>query len=99
MVVRLRVFPDEGGWVACGIDESIYTQGDSLQELMRNIREAVLLHFEDRLGRGETLRVELVWEWEVSESETATSKRRKRSSGCCKVWATRLTAKKEAMFT
>jgi predicted RNase H-like HicB family nuclease len=35
------------GWWARGIDESLYTQGDTLDELWKNIQEAVAVHFDD----------------------------------------------------
>lgn len=38
---------DEGGFTARAVGDSIFTEGDSLDELRRNIREAVECHFED----------------------------------------------------
>jgi predicted RNase H-like HicB family nuclease len=37
----------EGGYNARAIGESIFTQGDTLDELKSNIREAVQCHFDD----------------------------------------------------
>jgi len=37
----------EGGYNARAIGESIYTQGDTIEELKANIREAVQCHFEE----------------------------------------------------
>jgi hypothetical protein len=37
----------EGGYNARAIGESIYTQGDTLDELKANIREAVQCHFDE----------------------------------------------------
>jgi hypothetical protein len=37
----------EGGYNARAIGESIYTQGDTMDELKANIREAVQCHFDD----------------------------------------------------
>jgi len=37
----------EGGYCARGLGESIFTEADTLEELRRNIREAVDCHFED----------------------------------------------------
>ena len=37
----------EGGYNARAIGESIFTEGDSLDELRSNIREAVLCHFDE----------------------------------------------------
>ena len=38
----------EGGFTAKSISESIFTEGDDLDELKKNIREAVSCHFEGR---------------------------------------------------
>jgi predicted RNase H-like HicB family nuclease len=37
----------EGGYQARALGESIFTEGNSLEELKENIKEAVLTHFED----------------------------------------------------
>jgi predicted RNase H-like HicB family nuclease len=34
------------GWWARGVEESIYTQGETLDELWANIQEAVAVHYE-----------------------------------------------------
>jgi predicted RNase H-like HicB family nuclease len=38
---------DEGGYTARAVNESIFTEADTLDELRQNIREAVECHFED----------------------------------------------------
>ncbi len=37
----------EGGYTARAIGESIFTEGDTLDELKANIREAVQCHFDE----------------------------------------------------
>jgi predicted RNase H-like HicB family nuclease len=37
----------EGGFFARALGESIFTEAETLVELKQNIREAVLLHFEE----------------------------------------------------
>jgi hypothetical protein len=37
----------EGGFTARALGESIYTDGDSLEEIRHNIKDAVLCHFEE----------------------------------------------------
>jgi predicted RNase H-like HicB family nuclease len=37
----------EGGFEARALGESIFTEGDTLEELKINIKEAVLAHFDD----------------------------------------------------
>jgi predicted RNase H-like HicB family nuclease len=37
----------EGGYIAQGIGEDIVTDGDTMEELKKNIKDAVACHFED----------------------------------------------------
>ncbi len=37
----------EGGFIAKAIGESIFTEGDTMDELKENIREAVQCHFDE----------------------------------------------------
>lgn len=45
-IVQFQVSESDGGYVAEGVNVPIVTQGDTLDELATNIREAVELHFE-----------------------------------------------------
>lgn len=47
MLVKIEVYNDGEAWCARGIGEDIFTQGQTVDELYRNIQEAVALHFED----------------------------------------------------
>ena len=38
---------DEGGFTAQAVNASIFTEGDSLDDLRRNVREAVECHFDE----------------------------------------------------
>jgi len=38
---------EEGGYIASGLNDSIFTDGETLKELKDNVKEAVLCHFED----------------------------------------------------
>jgi hypothetical protein len=40
----------EGGFTARALNNSIFTEADSLDELRRNIREAVDCHFDDGMA-------------------------------------------------
>lgn len=40
----------EGGFRAQAVGHSIFTEAESLEELRRNVREAVECHFEDGAG-------------------------------------------------
>ncbi len=37
----------EGGYEAKSLGYSIFTEGETMEELKRNIKEAILCHFED----------------------------------------------------
>ena len=44
---------DKDGYFAfCPVLQGCYTQGDSHEEVLRNIEDAIRLHIEDRLDRG-----------------------------------------------
>ena len=38
--------PPEGGYEARALDQSIFTDGDTIEELRQNVREAIHCHFE-----------------------------------------------------
>ncbi len=65
MLVKFEVYNDDESWCARGIGVDIFTQGRNLDELMENMREAVALHFEDVLRRGEEIRILSISEMEV----------------------------------
>jgi hypothetical protein len=48
MLVKIEVYNDGESWCARGIDEDIFTQGQTLGALYANIEEAVCVHFENR---------------------------------------------------
>jgi predicted RNase H-like HicB family nuclease len=37
---------EDGGYIARALGQSIHTQGDSLEEIRSNVREAVACHFD-----------------------------------------------------
>ncbi len=47
MLVKIETYFDGEYWCARGIGEDIFTQGRTLDELHRNIEEAVSIHFTD----------------------------------------------------
>ena len=73
MIVKFDVYFDGEYWCARGIDEDIFTQGKTLDELMENLREAVELHFEEEIERGEEIIVMTLSEFEVSKVEQVAS--------------------------
>ena len=54
-MVKFEVYNDGEYWCARGID--IFTHGKTLDELMDNIKEAVEVHFEEMLEKGEEIRI------------------------------------------
>ena len=47
MLVKIETYFDGEWWCARGIGEDIFTQGKTLDELHKNIEEAVATHFGD----------------------------------------------------
>ena len=45
MLVKIETYFDGETWCARGIGEDIFTQGSTLDQLYRNIKEAVLAHY------------------------------------------------------
>lgn len=47
MIVKIEAYHDGEFWCARGIGEDIFTQGETFDKLIENIKEAVALHFEE----------------------------------------------------
>jgi len=45
MLVKMETYFDGKSWCARGIGEGIFTQGDTLDDLYQNIKEAVSVHY------------------------------------------------------
>lgn len=71
MLVKFEIYSDGRFWCGRGIGVDIFTQGKTLDELMSNIREAVELHFEEELARGEPVRILTTSECEVGPGARA----------------------------
>ena len=53
LLLTLVIEKDKDGYFAsCPVLQGCYTQGDSYEEVLRNIEDAIRLHIEDRLDRG-----------------------------------------------
>jgi hypothetical protein len=46
MLVKVEVYNDGELWCARGIGEDVFTQGSTVDELYKNMREAVALHLD-----------------------------------------------------
>ncbi|HOL42266.1 type II toxin-antitoxin system HicB family antitoxin [Methanospirillum sp.] len=73
MYIKFESYFDGNYWYARGIGVDIFTQGKSLDELMNNIQEAVELHYEDELERGESITILTLQEYEVKSHARAAS--------------------------
>lgn len=65
MLVKFEIYNDGKYWCARGIGVDIFTQGKTLDELMENIKEAVEVHFEELLKKGEKVKILSISETEV----------------------------------
>ena len=73
MLVKIETYRDGKSWCARGVGEDIFTQGRTLDELYRNIQEAVALHFEDRLKGDAAVEVLILTETEVKRAPKAAA--------------------------
>jgi predicted RNase H-like HicB family nuclease len=46
---------EEGYFASCPSLQGCYTQADSYEEILENIKDAISLHIEDRIANGEGL--------------------------------------------
>lgn len=47
----------EGGYIAEAIGEAIFTEADTLEALRKNLREAVICHYDDEEARPKLIRL------------------------------------------
>lgn len=66
MLIKIDTYFDGEHWCARGVNEDIFTQGETYDELLKNIKEAVTLHFEDKLKKGKSAEILVMSEIEVS---------------------------------
>jgi hypothetical protein len=72
MLVKIEVYQDGESWCARGIGEDIFTQGQTADELFRNIKEAVALHFENG-SESPDIDILVVSELKLSHAPATTS--------------------------
>ena len=71
MLVKIEVYDDGESWCARGIGEDIFTQGQTVDELYSNIKEAVALHFENG-SKPPEIDILIVSELKLSQAPAAT---------------------------
>ena len=59
LVFLVEEDPD-GGYTARALGESIVTEGDDINELRENVRDAVQCHFDDEASRPTAIRLHFV---------------------------------------
>jgi len=72
MLVKMEVYQDGDTWCARGIGEDIFTQAETADELFRNIKEAVAVHFENGTQTPE-IDILVVSELKLSDASATTS--------------------------
>jgi predicted RNase H-like HicB family nuclease len=70
MIVKIEAYHDGEFWCARGIGEDIFTQGETFDELIENIKEAVILHFEESESLPDVL---LISEVKIKDAVSAAS--------------------------
>jgi len=65
--VKIETYHDGEMWCARGVKDDVFTQGVTYDELLANIREAVYLHFEDEISRGEKVDALIMSELEIGD--------------------------------
>lgn len=60
--IVFQVTEDEadGGYTASALGYGIHTQGDSIEEIRRNVKEAVECYFDDSMPRPKLIRLHIV---------------------------------------
>ena len=72
MLIKFEVYKDGRWWGARALGHAIFTQGRTLDEVYKNIKEAAHLHFEDEVQKGETLEILILADAQVQgASKTA----------------------------
>lgn len=66
MLIKVDTYFDGENWCARGVNEDVFTQGTTYDELLKNIKEAVSLHLEDELKEGKTAEILVMSEIEVT---------------------------------
>ena len=65
MLVKIDTYFDGESWCARGVNEDIFTQGETYDELLKNIKDAVALHLEDELKKGKSAEIHVMSEMEI----------------------------------
>ncbi|MCD6407875.1 type II toxin-antitoxin system HicB family antitoxin [bacterium] len=75
MVIMFETYHDGEFWCARGINHDIFTNAKTYEKLLKNIKEAVALHFEEEIENKGTLDILIMSEMEVNFASSSGSKR------------------------
>lgn len=70
MLVKIETYFDGELWCARGIGEDIFTQGNTLDDLFQNIKEAVSVHYGET---DEPITILTLSEVKLANAQTSTS--------------------------
>jgi len=70
MLVKIEIYFDGEFWCARGIGEDIFTQGNTLENLYQNIKEAVSVHYGET---DEPITILTLSEMKLANAKTPTS--------------------------
>ena len=73
MLVKVEAYHDGQFWCGRALRHDFFSQGKTLDELLKNVEEAASLHLEDQLRPGEALNLLLISETEVKRGKAAAS--------------------------
>jgi len=73
MIVRFETTYEDGYWSTTAIGYSIFTDGETFEELLKNIEEAVLLYFEDEVKPNEQITIQTQITHQVHHVATSSS--------------------------
>jgi len=66
VLAKMETYFDGEYWCARGTAEDVFTQDITYDELLKNIKEAVSLYFEDKLAKGKIIEILVMSEMEIS---------------------------------
>jgi len=72
LLIKFEIFHDGNHWCARGVEVDIFTQGNTLDELNENLKEAVEIHYDEELRSGEDIKVVSISKFEVRSFAKAT---------------------------
>lgn len=73
MLLKFEVFRDGRRWGARALGHAIFTQGRSLDEVYKNIKEASYLHFQEALSKDEKLEILILADAQVRGGRKAAA--------------------------